>query len=273
MSLSRFLILSCCLLLASCGTEQYEARLLETNAFFEYRQSLDKVLQSQPWNGPNTITMRIPHGFKLLPPPAPPKEGEPPALDSRQPAAMGFMPLELPGLVAAWRGDFPCDGRNLPAFLYVCSNHHLFHASATNGAKPPEPELFLTELENTLGAAMQVEIKPLEAGPIRDNTRYAEVCPREQKYALSKHFTGIALVPPGVLPQVGIALKGQYYGHYNGKIHVGILAIYPASIRERMDEKLRTALETFSVSAAIPQAVRPKTPGVPGAAPTQPSGF
>lgn len=273
MSLSRFWLLSCCLLMASCGTEQYEARLKETNAFFEYRQSLDKVLQSGAWVGPNTITMRIPHGFRPLSPPPAPKEGEPPQADLRQPSYMG---LELPGLVAAWQGDFPCDAGNLPAFLYVCSNHHMFNASPTEGEKPPEPELFLTEFENLLSTAMQVQLPPGESPQVGDNVRYREVCPREPKYALSKHFTGITFVPPGVLTQVGmqIPIKGQYYGHYNGKIHVAVLAIYPASIRERMEDKLRTALETFSVSGAVPQAALPKTPGVPGANQTAPpAGF
>lgn len=271
MPLSRIWLLSCCLLLTSCGTEQYEARLKETNAYFEYRQSLDKVLQSAPWVGPNTITMRIPHGFKLLSPPPVPKEGEPVQPDSRQPAYMG---LELPGLVAAWQGDFPCDNGNLPAFLYVCSNHQMFNASPIEGERPPEPELFLTEFENLLSATMQVQLPPGESPRVEDNVRYRQDCPQKgHRYAISRAFTGVTFVPPGVLPQVGIALKGQYYGHYNGKIHVAVLAIYPASIRERMEDKLRTALETFSVSANVPQAARPNVPGAPGANQARPAGF
>lgn len=263
MSLSRKWILWCWLLLPGCGVDQYETRLAETNAFFQYRQYLDKALQSPAWSGPNTISMRIPRGFQLMPPPPPAKEGEEPQPDTRQPTYLG---LQLPGLVAAWQANLPADQGNLPAFLYVCSNHHMFNQQPTEGEAKAEPELFLTELEELLSTTMQVQLPPGESPQIGDNIRYRETCPREAKYAIPRHFTGITFVPPGVLPQVGIPLKTQYYGHYNGKIHVAVLVIYPAAIRERMEDKLKTALETFSVSNKEPAPIRKGAPSVNPAA-------
>lgn len=261
MSQSRFWLLLSCLLLSSCGTEQYEQRLSETNAFFEYREYLDRFLQSGAWAGPNTITMRIPKGFQLLSPPPIPKDGEAPQPDTRQPTYLG---LELPGLVAAWQGEFPCDVGTGPALLFVCSNHHMFNAPPIEGSNPPEPELFLTEFENTLQAAMQVQLPPGESAQVGDNIRYPEVCPREPKYALQKRFTAVTFVPPGLLGDVRVPIKAQYYGHYNGKIHVAILVIYPTNVKERMEDKLRTALETFSVSSNVPPPIRAGGSSVPG---------
>jgi hypothetical protein len=258
------------LLLFGCGSEQYEARLKETNAFFEYRQSLDRVLQPGSWNyPPYQISMRIPKGFNLLPPPKIAKEGEPVPEDTRQPLYLG---LRLPGLVGAWQGEFPCDGGNRPVFLYVCSNHQ----SYLEQAKDPEitePALFLTELENLLSATMQVQLPPGEVTQVGNNVRYAEICPRDGKYALQKKFTGVTFVPPGVLPQVGVEIKTQMYSHYNGPIHVAILAVYPASIRERLEDKLLTALETFSVSNQIPRAPVGKAGGAAGQGAVPNKGF
>ena len=45
------IVTACCglLLIFGCGSDLYEQRLKETNAFFEYRQSLNRVLQSGNW--------------------------------------------------------------------------------------------------------------------------------------------------------------------------------------------------------------------------------
>lgn len=252
------------LLVFGCGSEQYEARLKETNAFFEYRQSLDRVLQSGNWSAPlYGPTMRIPKGFNYKPGPPPPKGDEPAAEDTRQPTFLG---LHLPGLVGAWQGDFPCDGGNRSVFLYVCSNHQTY-LNAVKNPEGPDPALFLSDLENLLSATMQVSLPPGEMTQVGNNIRYAETCPRDGKYALQRKFTGITFVPAEVLPQLresGIQIKAQMYGHLNGPIQVAVLAIYPADIRDRIEDKLLKSLETFSVSNQLPK--------VQGGSATGPSG-
>ena len=89
---------------------------------------------------------------------------------------------------------------------------------------------------------------------VGNNIRYEETCPRDGKYAAQKKFAGITFVPPGVLPQVGMELKTQLYEYDNGPIQVAVIAIYPASIRERLDDKLLTALETFNVTKQLPKS-------------------
>ncbi len=254
------------LLIFGCGSDVYESRLKETNAFFEYRQSLDRVLQNGTWNHPQfPISMRIPKGFNLLPAPAIPKEGEPAPEDARQPLYLG---LTLPGLVGAWQGEFPCDDGNRPGFLYVCSNHQWYLDVAKAGTGP-DPAVFLTELETALANTMQVTLPPGGGSQIGNNVRYTEMCPRERKYAIPKEFTGITFVPPAVLPQVGVEIKGQMYGHYNGPIHIAVIAIYPASIRERLEDKLLKSLETLTVSNQIPKLQA----GAAGAGAATKSGF
>ena len=258
------------LLVFGCGSSTYEERLKETNALFEYHLGLDRVLQPGKWSSPNTISMRIPQGFTEIPAPPPPKPNEPVPEDSRQPFYLG---LTLPGLVGAWQGQFACDdGLKRPVFLYVCSNHQLYQNLALN-PKGSDPELFLTNLENTLSSTMQVQLPPGEGTQVGSNVRYAEMCPRDGKYAVQRKFTGITFVPAAVLPQVGVAIKAQYYGHYNGKIQVAVLAVYPASIRDRIEDRLLTALETFSVSGSVP-STQPGVPAGPGGAPaSRPVGF
>jgi hypothetical protein len=154
----------------------------------------------------------------------------------------------------------------------VCSNHKLYQDLAAN-PKGPDPELFLTNLENSLCSTMQVQLPPGEGTQVGNNVRYAEMCPRDGKYAVQRKFTGITFVPPAVLPQVGVAIKAQMYGHYNGKVQVAVLAVYPASIRDRLEDRLLTALETFSVSNNFP-APQPGSPAGAGGAPaSRPVGF
>lgn len=258
------------LLVWGCGSGTYEDRLKETNALFEYHLGLDRVLQPGKWSSPNTISMRIPQGFTAIPAPPPSKPNEPIPEDTRQPFYLG---LTLPGLVGAWQGLFPCDdGLNRNVYLYVCSNHQLYQGLAEN-PKGADPELFLTNLENMLSSTMQVQLPPGEVTQIGNNVRYAEMCPRDGKYAIQRKFTGITFVPPAVLPQVGVEIKAQYYGHYNGKIQVAVLAVYPATIRDRLEDRMLKALETFSVSSSLPSS-QPGVPAGPGGAPAnRPVGF
>ena len=245
------------LLVCGCGSEQYELRIKETNAFFEYQKSLDRVLQSGNWSHQqSTISMRIPKGFTFKPGPRPPKADEPEPEDTRQPNYLGADFPGLPGLVGAWQGEFLGDGGNVPVFLYVCSNHPLFLAAAKNPESAPDPALFLTNLEQLLSTTMQVTLPPGEVTQIGDNIRYAETCPKDPnnlKYALPQKFTGITFVPPGLLPGIEVKIKAQMYGHYNGPIQVAVLAIYPAGIRDRIEDKLLKSLETFSVSNQMPK--------------------
>ncbi len=258
------------LLVCGCGSEQYEKRLKETDAFFTYRQSLDRVLQSGNWSVPQfTISMRVPKGFNAKPGPRPAKADEEQPEDTRQPTFLG---LHLPGLVGAWQGEFPGDGGNVPVFLYVCSNHQLF-LDAVKNPEAPDPALFLTDLENALSVTMQVTLPPGEVAQVGNNVRYAETCPKDGKYALQKKFTGITFVPSGPLTQMGpdaVEIKAQMYGHYNGSIQVAVLAIYPANIRERIEDKMLKSLETFTVTNQVPK-LQSGQPG--GKAATGPAAF
>lgn len=261
------------LLVLGCGSGTYEERLKETNALFEYHLGLDRVLQPGDWSSPTTIKMRIPKGFTALPAPPPPKPDEPDEPVPEDPRQPFYLGLTLPGLVGAWQGLFPCDdGQSRPVYMYVCSNHQVYQGLAAN-PKGADPELFLTNLETDLSNAMQVQLPPGEGTQIGNNVRYSEMCPRDGKYAVQRKFTGITFVPPDVLPQVGVAIKTQMYGHYNGKVQVAILVVYPASVRDRIEDRLLTALETFSVSSSFP-SIQPGAPIGPGGVPAnRPAGF
>lgn len=248
------LVLMCLWSVCGCGSEQYDQRLRDTNAFFEYQQSLDRVLQ-RFWEDRNlTIAMRIPHGLAQLPRPPVAKEGEPVAIDTRHPVFLNQ--LVLPGLVEAWRGDFACDdGQTRPVWLYVCSNHTLFHRPESEGEFTPDQ--FNKTITEMVGSVLGRSLSPLNAAsPGTENALYAETCPRIAKYTIPRTFTAVSVVPPPEYTnaQIDFMPKCQLYTHENGQIQVAVLLVYPASVRERLDERLRTALETFRVTNAVPKA-------------------
>ncbi len=258
----------CCLVLVGvllaggCGTEQYEQRLTETDAFFQYRQSLDRALQAYWEERSYTIKMRVPKGFNRLPRPAVPKEGEPAPVETRQPTA--FNELVLPGLVEAWRGDFACDdGKVWPTLMYVCSNHSLFHPA--EGVEGLPAEAFNHTIEELVASAMGVSLPEAISTKVEDNVRYRELCPRDPKrarYTTQKPFDAMTIVPQAgyANDKVEFTPKCQLYTHSNGPIQVAVLLIYPGNTRERLDMHLMTALETFSVSNQIPKPVRAGVP-------------
>src|SRR5262245_60501591 len=82
-----------CVVAVGCGTATYEERLDQTRKLFEYHNTLNQNLQAKWERNDLGISMRVPRGYTLLPPPPIPKQLEDGTVevveDSRQPAFLG----------------------------------------------------------------------------------------------------------------------------------------------------------------------------------------
>jgi hypothetical protein len=150
------------LVLAGCGTEQYDDRLRNTATLFAHEELLKQHLQGKWSDAENGIDLRIPHKFEVLPPPVKPEPKEKPAgeegekteeeevevIDDRQPK---YLNVELPGLRGAFRAEVKVIADNNlettgDAWIYVLSNQDL-------AERIDEAKEFNTSFVKTLAAA------------------------------------------------------------------------------------------------------------------------
>jgi hypothetical protein len=260
----EWLLLGCCLWLAGCGVQAYEAQVNNANELFTYQNKLDQVLTRTPWAAPGYgVSMRTPLGYSQIPAPAPvaaPAEGaeeraesaEPP-VDLRQPTYLGVPEIE--GLIGAWKASVPSrDTSNAVTFLYVFGNHERMLNNAASGESLPIDEYF-DHLEAVLQTQFGVTIEPCGQSANEVNKKCTESIPREEKFVRKKDFDVVRLVPSDTaldglqLPK----LEAYLYEHRAGSMQVAILLIAPLSVRDNPDSALRVALETLAVSDQAPQ--------------------
>jgi hypothetical protein len=264
-------LLGLALLLPGCGVQAYEQRLQDTNELFAYWNSLDENL-SRPWAQADFgLEMRVPKPFQLMARPQPAEvdeSGQPIALDEdkRQPLFLGIE--ELPGLIDAWRATLPIsESEGMPAYLYVLGNHQRFLDRQLSEGEGAEPGTFLEDLELLLQNTLNVTIQDSQTGD-RDNVRYRETIPRQEKYAVPKEFTAISLLTPEEMQRDlgGHLWRIQVYEHRADPIQVAVVLIYPAAVSDRPVDRLKLALETLKVANQPPRAPRPGEPETGGPA-------
>jgi hypothetical protein len=253
-----------------CGVETYERRLAETNEYFQYINKLDTALAGSYWEDATYgIKFRPPKEFVLMAPPPAPVEGEPPPPDERQPLYLG---TELPGLIAAFRGDLPASDGQAVGFLYVLGNHERILIRAANDGVGDDPATYLDDLELLLANTLGVTITPGRGD--RDNEKFDVTIPMERKYAVPKEFTALTLLPPQPIQAGGqeIQLRLQLYEYPSARqrstvpIQVALLMVYPTTVRADPVASLKLALETLTVSDQAPRLERPgqqETGGTP----------
>lgn len=88
--LSAFLLLGAVSILTGCGSETYERRLAETVQYFEYLEDVNDALESQVWNEAG-VSLRVPNGFVLLPPPDPDAQVEQRPTSAIEGISSGFL--------------------------------------------------------------------------------------------------------------------------------------------------------------------------------------
>ncbi|MBX3443174.1 MAG: hypothetical protein KF774_12280 [Planctomyces sp.] len=233
--------------MTGCGGDLYDSRLARTAELFEYRDQLDQALQGTWSRDEFGLRMRIPRGYVMLPPPPPPVVLEDgtieAAADDRHP---GFLGIELPGLVDAWR--LPNVGS-----LYICSNHQRFVDQMQTGVNAADPNTLLTDVELALQQGLRFTLDAAPAGSPSDvNARFVEKIPAVARFEIPKDFLAITI--SGEEIENLDPLAAQVYEYTNGPVQVAIVCIYLKSARVNPDRALRLALETLKVDGQPPRA-------------------
>lgn len=246
---------SAALLGAGCGAQEYERRLNETKAYFEYLEQVNAALgRSFKFEG---IEIRVPKVFEPLTPPPPPSadgSSETPAAEpldpSDDPNRLGYFPnVTLEGVVGTWRAnvrlEVPGQQESPEAFAYLhlLSNWQRWVDRQTN--IDIEPTRYLGELANHLANVLNVEAdtsdSPWGWDLIKDSSRYVQ----KKKVEMI----------PIELPDHNPPLVITFYRYEARDVHVALLLIVPRAIdpRERLEHKLKYTLETMKVSNQPPQ--------------------
>ncbi|MCH9723420.1 MAG: hypothetical protein K0U86_00770 [Planctomycetes bacterium] len=241
---SVLLMLSAALSLTGCGSETYEHRLNETAKYFEYVDIRDQALANN-WSSPS-VKMRAPIEFKQIngPTAAPAKDSdeaetvdpEPTqTIDPRQP---DYIDLVLPGLEGAWRVEVPVEldneTKDLPAYLYVLSNHYLLKEKMMDEALS-----FHDEVNNQLASTFNQFLNTEEF--------------KTEKYPKGKGYTDPKSFLVGIFePETeinGVPYQLRLYLDESGKNKIVVLLVIPKNISRgsKLDEHMDYSLETVEI--------------------------
>ena len=260
------------LTLSGCGTQTYEERLAASNAYFNYRQQVDSLVESRAWTGEG-ISFRPPKGFGELPPPPAPNDDSPAQPDQRQPA---FLKQKLPGLVGAWQSQLrvevpDSDLEELPAWILICTNHDDYRKKFDN----PQiiPAAFMENLTNAVadctGFARSTAIEPWKFTEVR--------APSGTAYVPRKDYDWILLSDPEMTFEVEgqkVRYDFRVYRYFIGQnIQFALVTIVPSddilSRSSRPYDGIDMAMEQLTATDEIPRT----RSGAPAAAPVSGGGF
>jgi hypothetical protein len=250
--------------LAGCGSEVYEERLANTRILFAHEELLRENLQGKWTDGEYGISLRIPHKFEVLPPPAKPESAEKPAgqdgenaeeeveiPDDRQPK---YLNVELPGLRGAFQAKVKVIGENKvdadgDAFIYVMSNQDM--AERSEQAKE-----FNMSFVKSLAEALQM------SQPSSENFESARFPARVGTFVKPLKYTTVVLKPEGEIG--GLTRQFSVYMYEQGEIQVIVLFVIPQNVdgSEKLLDRIPLCLETLEVQGS--QIIH-KTPGAGGA--------
>ena len=243
-----FLLLIATLILNGCGTETYEHRLNETAKYFAYVDLRDQALANN-WSSP-TVNMRVPVEFDLISAPrmapaANPEETEatdpePEPTETVDPRQPDYIDLVLPGLEGAWRVEVPVDLENetvdLPAYLYVLSNHYLLKEKMMDEALE-----FHNEVNNQLAAAFDQFLNMEEFR--------TEKYPKGKGYSEPKSFLVGNFEPETEINGVPYQLKLYLAESKNNKVVVLLVVPKNISRGSKLDEHMDYSLETVDIAS------------------------
>lgn len=247
-----------CGTVAGCGGDLYEQRLENSKKLFAHMEQLDSNLD-KPWTDPQSgVSLRVPLGFVMIPPPATaqtaaenpaqPQEGQPgeekppeagEVVDERQPK---YMNVELPGLRGAFTAPIKVFADNVQAdgfgFIYVMSNHHL-------AEKAESAKTFGFDVARMIAEAVHVS---LEQTAWQD----AQFPMRRDVFASPVAYKYVLLSPDE--PVNGVSTQFGIYLHDRGDVQVVVVFVLPngSDPALKFGERIPLCLETLSVGARQP---------------------
>jgi hypothetical protein len=262
-----------------CYERRYESRVQTTVRLYEHFDELNSNLDAK-WSG-DGLELRVPKRFTYLPPPAPPvveppADGQPaaaaapaePVLDERQPDYLG---IELPGLVGAWRISLPAsnaDGSKnieLPGFLYLMTNQHLFRTSSEVEPNRTPPEEFQGRAVSDIAAALETRVD--ESGWVA--VTYPEKFDLVPKVA----YQSLVLRPEKLIADN--KYNFDLYCTTKGDLQVIAMFVIPDGVApsENLANRIKLCLETLRITADRPGAASSSGSGSGGNTGGPPAGF
>jgi hypothetical protein len=240
---------------AGCGTQTYETRLASTRAYFEYRQRIDTALESRPWSNFG-IELRVPRGFREMPGP-----GEEDSTDPRQPFRS-----PLPGLLGAWEGevevDIPeSDVRQLPAYIYVCSNHQLYLD------RQETPDVVPLHMLKNVGIVLAEQFNLTPDSAVEPWPFWEERVPQGTAYVPTKTYDMTILEESHKYEALSDPLPADigFYRYDTGDIQLAVITIIPhdnpdnpddidyLAVNEPIYRELKMMMEVLTMTNEIPR--------------------
>lgn len=253
--------LAVAVIVSGCGAQSYEHRLEESRKYFEYRQTVDSILDAKWWQaGSFGLQFRVPKDFVEIPGPVKPEDP-----DTRQPT---FLPRPLSGLVGAWEARVPVDIEDSDiteqrAWIFICTNHQ--DLLAKNDDPLIEPDKFTQRLIENIAFNLRYEA-PTEASPwpfVEERT------PTGTPYVPRKNY--VSTQPP-LDDRVNIRGSGEVNMSFMlnqleaGPIQMTLIAAYPSAVDSsyRIENRIKTAMETLRLSEEVPRPQRAGQPQTSG---------
>lgn len=255
--------------LAGCGGQVYELRMDETKKYFEFIEKQNTNL-GRMWQG-SGFALRPPVNYEVMAGPVIKKGKDGKVIevgpDLRQPEFLGER--KLPGLVAAWKTEYPGDGQQpkAPGYIYLLSNYELFLEAEPN---KDQIEKFHGYAVGELCAGLSVP-SPAAANWIEEHF------PRGPDYLPEKVYRTAILKPQ---PEInGVKYDVTIYLQETKPLQAVLITMSPQGARAPtrghvaeapLTERINLAMATFSNEGKRPVKAKPAGPGNPagGAAPT-----
>jgi hypothetical protein len=234
-----FVVVSCC----GCGVDKYEERLNESRKLFAEINEMEANL-GREWSDKG-VQIRMPRKFEPLPPPEVETDEEGNVTysgpDPRQPH---FSDEPLPGLIGAWKAEVGADvdgePKDLPAYIYLLSNHFLW-AGGDPGAAAGFHTLVLETVVNGIGLPSpeptdwKAESFPPRPGMITQKT--SQVWRSKTSRIIDE--------TPG---DVSLHLLE------NGNMKIALIVVVPDTIdpSEKLPQRMELALQTIRIDKQEP---------------------
>lgn len=261
-------------LLAGCGGQVYELRMEETKKYFEFIEK-QNVNLGRMWQG-SGFTVRPPANYEVMPGPVIKKDRAGKVIDVgpdlRQPDFLGDR--QLPGLVAAWKTEYPADAQQpkAPGYIYLLSNYPLFLEKEPN---KEQIDKFHGYAVGELCAGLSVPTPPAA-------NWIEERFPRGPDYLEQKIYRSAALKPQ---PEInGVKYDVTVYLQETKPLQAVLITMTPQGARAPsrghvaevpLGERMNLAMATFSNEGKRPVRAKPGAAANPagGAAPAAKSPF
>jgi hypothetical protein len=238
-----WLALICLVSSCGCGTNTYEQRLGETRKLFAEINEMEKNLGRE--ENVKGVQIRMPSQFDLIPAPKVETDEEGNIIsmdpDLRQPH---FSNEPLPGLIGGWKAmvsaDVAGEQKEVPAYIYLLSNHYLWAAG-----DPGAATAFHTTVLESVVSGMGLPEPQQTDWEVR---KFPAATGMIQQKSSTVWTTKTSRPVDETLDELELHL------FENGNMKVSLIVVYPDTIdpSEKLPQRMELALQTIRIDKQEP---------------------